>query len=90
MKTHEPLSFEDFRAVLADLLHVDPAKVTPEAYFVTDLGVDSLRLLKLLLRLEQLGVEFHLEAAPHIQTVRDAYAYYQKMKANADGPDRNP
>ncbi len=76
MSMHEPLSFEAFRTMLADLLHVDESRITPEAYFVTDLGVDSLRMLKLLLKLEAMGVEFRLEIAPRIQTVGDAYAWY--------------
>lgn len=84
MRQPEPLSFEDFRAILADLLHVNPAQVTPEAYFVTDLGVDSLRMLKLLLKLEQMGVEFRLEAAPRIQTVGDAYDYYRQELGHLD------
>lgn len=75
MEQRELLSFEEFRALLADLLQVNPAKVTPEAYLVTDLGVDSLRLLNLLLKLEQMGIPFRLEVAPRIQTVGEAYAY---------------
>lgn len=83
--THpQPLSFEEFRTILADVLHVDPAKIKPEAYFVTDLGVDSLRMLKLLLKLEQMGVEFRLEVAPRIQTVGEAYDYYRQELADLD------
>jgi acyl carrier protein len=78
MKPTEPLTFEAFRAMVADLLQVDMARVTPEAYFVTDLGVDSLRMLQILLRLEKLGLAFSLEAAFQIQTVADAYHYYQQ------------
>ena len=55
--THlEPLSFEAFQAMLADLLNVDVAQLTPEAYFITDLGVDSIRMIEALLRLEEMGV----------------------------------
>ncbi len=78
MDRKEPLSFEDFRALLADLLQVNPHRVTPEAYFITDLGVDSLRLLNPLLELEQMGVPFQLEVAPRIQTVGEAFAYYRQ------------
>ena len=78
MSPTEPLSFEAFRAVVADLLQVDAARVTPEAYFVTDLGADSLRMLQILLRLEKLGLVFSLDSAFQIQTVADAYRYYQQ------------
>jgi len=79
MTSLEPLSFEDFQAVLADLLNVDVAQLAPEAYFITDLGVDSIRMLEVLLRLEEMGVELSLELAWRIQTVGDAYCYYQQQ-----------
>lgn len=75
----EPLSFEAFQTMLADLLNVDAAQLTPEAYFVTDLGVDSMGLLQLLLRLEKMGLDLPLELAWRIQTVGDAYEFYQQQ-----------
>jgi len=75
----EPLAFEAFQVMLADLLQVDVAQLTPEAYFVTDLGIDSLRLLQVLLRLEQMGFKLSLESVWRIQTVGDAYRYYQEQ-----------
>ncbi len=79
MTRPEPLSFEAFQAMLADLLNVDVAQVTPEAYFITDLGLDSIRMLEILLCLEEMGVELPLELAWRIQTVGDAYRYYQQQ-----------
>ena len=78
MTSLEPLSFEDFRAMLADLLNVDLVQLTPEAYFITDLGVDSIRMVQMLLRLEEMGIELSFESAWQIQTVGDAYRYYQQ------------
>jgi acyl carrier protein len=75
----EPLSFEDFQAMLADLLNVDVAQLTPEAYFITDLGIDSLRMIQVLLQLDQMGFKLSLESAWQIQTVGDAYRYYQEQ-----------
>ena len=75
----EPLSFEAFQTMLANLLKVDVSQVTPEAYFITDLGVDSMRMLEILLCLEEMGVELSLELAWRIQTVDDAYRYYQQQ-----------
>jgi len=80
--THlEPLSFAAFQAMVADLLDVDVARLIPDAYFITDLGVDSLRLADLLLRLEDLGVEVSPDLAWEVQTVGDAYRVYQEQAA---------
>lgn len=75
----EPLSFEAFQAMLAELLHVDVAQLSPETYFVTELGVDSMRMLQVVLLLEEMGLEFPLDAAWQIQTVGDAYRHYQQQ-----------
>ena len=72
------LSWEEFQAMLGELLHVDTARLKPEAYFITDIGVDSLRLVEILLRLEELGLEISPDLAWEIQTVGDAYGYYQR------------
>lgn len=77
----EPLSFPAFQALVAELLDVDPARLDPAAYFITDLGVDSLRLADLLLRLEDLGVEVSPDLAWEVQTVGDAYRVYQAQAA---------
>jgi len=80
--THpEPLSFPAFQAMVAELLDVDAARLTPDAYFITDLGVDSLRLADILLRLEDLGVEVSPDLAWEVQTVGDAYRVYQAQAA---------
>ena len=75
MSNSTPLTFEAFQTLLADLLHVEPALLQPEAYFITDLNVDSLRLLDLILHLEKMGVRSTLEAVWCMQTVGDAYTY---------------
>lgn len=74
----EPLSFEAFQAILADLIDADVSRLRPEAYFITDLGLDSLRMVEVLLRLEELGVEISPDLAWRIHTVGDAYRYYRE------------
>ncbi len=66
-------SFEEFQAVLAELLQVDPARLQPEAYFITDLGVDSLRMVEILLALEEWGLQLSPDDVWEIQTIADAY-----------------
>ena len=89
------MTFETFRAVLADALHVDPAVVTPEASFVADLGVDSLRFLEILLALDRAGIRVGFEAISQIQTVADAWKYVSahtdllaRCAKGEDGQDR--
>lgn len=74
-----PLTFEAFQALVAEILHVEATQVVPEAYFVTDLGVDSIRMVEVLLQLESIGLELSPGLAWRIQTVGDAYQYYQEQ-----------
>jgi acyl carrier protein len=74
----EPLSFEQFQQLLADLLQIDPARLPPHAHWIADVGLDSLRIVQLLLQLEQRGLPLVFERAWEIQTVADAYRYYQE------------
>ena len=63
----------------ADLLKIDAEQIKPEAYFITDLNVDSLRLLDMMLGLEKRGFRVALESVWQIQTVGEAYAYCQQQ-----------
>jgi acyl carrier protein len=78
-KIPESLSFDDFQAVLAELLQVGADRLGPETYFITDLGMDSLKLAALLLRLEDLGVDLTPDLIWQIATVGDAYRIYQEV-----------
>jgi acyl carrier protein len=80
------LGFAEFRAAIAEELQVDEERVVPEASFVDDLYADSLQLLRLMLRLEELGITIPLEAAWQIQTVGDAYQLYRESRAGGPAP----
>jgi acyl carrier protein len=67
------LTFEEFRSLLAEELQVDEERVIPEASFFSDLCVDSIRMVDMMLRLEELGLSIPLEDAWQIETVEDAY-----------------
>jgi acyl carrier protein len=71
-----PLSFAEFKKLLAKELLVDEENITPKASFINDLFVDSIRMLEMILRIESLGVEIPPAAAWRIQTVGEAYEYY--------------
>jgi acyl carrier protein len=73
-----PMSFDQFKQVLAEVLMTDPDRLVPEAHFITDLAVDSIRLVELLLRFEEMGIEISPDAVWTIQTVGDAYNHYRE------------
>jgi acyl carrier protein len=71
-----PISYDQFRKTLAEVLLVEEERITPQASFTKDLYVDSLRLVELVLTIEQLGAEIPSERFWEIQTVGDAYGVY--------------
>lgn len=77
----KPISFEEFRSIVAKELQVDESKVVPDASFVEDLFVDSIKLVELMLRLEEEGINIPLESAWDVETVGDAYRLYAKQIA---------
>jgi len=74
--------FEDIKAVIVEVLGVDPEAVTLEADFREDLEADSLDLVELIMAFEdKFGVEIPDEAAQQLSTVGDAVAYAEKHMA---------
>jgi acyl carrier protein len=71
-----PLSFDEFRRLLAEVLLIEEEKLRPEASFADDLYVDSLRWADMALRIEEIGAQIPTEAFWEIQTVEDAYKTY--------------
>jgi acyl carrier protein len=71
------LTFEEFRGFLSETLGVAEAALTPDARFLGDLGIDSIKLVELMFQIElRLGVRVPSDAAWEIQTVGQAYEYY--------------
>ena len=81
--TTELISFDEFKKMLAEVLVIEEERLVPEASFVADLFVDSIRWMEMTLRIEQLGVEIPTEAMWEIQTVQDAYESYSSHLASA-------
>ncbi len=80
-----PISFEEFRLLIAEELQVEWSRVTPEASFVQDLLADSIKLVELLLRMEEEGINIPLEEAWDMETVGDAYRLYTKHAGRPRG-----
>ncbi len=81
-----PMSFEQFRSLIAQELQIDEETIVPEASFVEDLYADSLRVLTLMLRMEELGIAIPIEQAWQIRTVGDAYRLYAGHPERMGGP----
>lgn len=43
----------ELRLLIAEILEIDPAKITPKANFVEDLGMDSMMALEILASIEK-------------------------------------
>ena len=70
------ITFEEFRRIVAEELDVDEAQVVPEASFVEDLLADSIQMVEMMLRLEEMGIVIPVDAAWKVRTVGDAYRFY--------------
>ena len=80
MATANIMSLDEFQGFLSDTLGIAQTALTPDTYFLNDLGIDSLKLVDLMLQFElQLGMRVPSEVAWEIQTVEDAYKYYIKQ-----------
>ncbi len=78
----EQTTFERIKAIIVELLGVDPAKVAPEARFREDLEADSLDLVELIMEFEdKFGSEISDEDAQKITTVGQAVEYLEAHKA---------
>ena len=75
-------TFEDIKAIIVEVLGVDPDEVTPEANFREDLEADSLDLVELIMAFEdKFGAEIPDDDAQQITTVGAAVAYVEKRMA---------
>ena len=76
-------TFEEVKAIIVDLLNVDPDKVKPEARFREELEADSLDLVELIMAFEdKFGGEISDEDAQTITTVGEAVKYIDDHMRN--------
>jgi acyl carrier protein len=75
-------TFDEIKAIIVDLLGVDEVKVKPEARFREDLEADSLDLVELIMKFEDVfGTEISDEDAQKITTVSEAVTFVDAQKA---------
>jgi len=66
--------------IIVEQLSVDKDKVVPGAFFVDDLGADSLDLVELIMAMEEaFGIEIPDEVAEKITTVQHAIDHVSKV-----------
>jgi len=82
------LTFEEFRDIISRELMVAKEKVIPDASFIEDLLVDSIRMVEMMLKLEDMGISIPLEAAWSIETVGDAYQQYKEYAQEGTASER--
>jgi acyl carrier protein len=70
--------FDRVKEIVVEELNVDASEVTPEARFVEDLGADSLDVVELVMRFEEVfDIEIPDEDTEKIITVGDAVKYIE-------------
>jgi acyl carrier protein len=71
---------DKLKSIIAEKLEVDIEKVVPEASFINDLGADSLKIVELMMSLEdEFDIEIPDEDAENLLTVKDALEYLEKI-----------
>lgn len=67
------MEFEKLKAVIAEVLNVDPEEITMETTFVDDLGADSLDVFQIIMGIEEeFDIEIPPEKAEKITNVEEA------------------
>ncbi|MCR4617658.1 MAG: acyl carrier protein [Lachnospiraceae bacterium] len=67
------MELEKLKAIIAEVLNVDPDEITPETTFTDDLGADSLDVYQIIMGIED-AFDIHVEedTAEQITTVGQA------------------
>lgn len=75
-------TFDKVKKIVVEELSVNEAEVVPTASFQEDLGADSLDLVELVMKFEEVfGVEIPDQDVGEIKTVGDAVSYIDKKTA---------
>ena len=78
MENTQKWTFEEFQEMLANRMGMPVERFHEGASFLDDLGIDSIRMTELMLEFDRLGLNIPPESVWDLQTVGDAYKFYQK------------
>lgn len=82
MKSREEI-LQYLREVLAELFEIKPEQVVPEANLYTDLDIDSIDAVDLILKLKELtGRKIQPQTFKHVRTVGDVIDAIQALMAH--------
>jgi len=84
MPTNVPDNLEEeLRNIIAFVIEIEPEKVTPDARFVEDLGMDSIKAVELVVAIEQkFKIKIRDEEVPRIGTLRQAVGLSKRIIGN--------
>ena len=70
---------QEVKALIADILEMEPSQIDPDAHLVEDLGMDSMMALEILATMEKkFKIKIPEEDLPKITTVNGAIALAKK------------
>ena len=78
------MAFQEFRRIVAEELQIEEERVVRSASFVEDLLADSIKLMELMLRMEERGFRIPVESAWEVETVGDAYRLFSERSASQE------
>ena len=88
-KTREEV-FAHLQATLVDLFEIEPAKITGEANLYTDLDIDSIDAVDLVLKLKEFtGQKIQPQQFKHVRSVNDVVDAVMAILANASASTTN-
>lgn len=74
--------FEKVQAIMAKQLRIDPSRITLTSNIKRDLGADSVDILQLLMRVEDLyGIVIPDQALAGFETVQDVVTFLEAQEA---------
>lgn len=80
------MEFEKIQKIIADVLNIEPEKITMESAFVDDLNADSLDVLQIVMGIEdEFDIKIPDEATEKIVTVADAVNEISQQLNNVNG-----
>ena len=74
-------TFEKIRALLAEQLDLDPAKITMESDIMNDFEADSLDIVDMVME-DEFGIEVPDDAIENLRTVGDVVNFVDSHQAN--------
>lgn len=74
--------YEKLKEIMVNEMQMDPAKISPDAELINDLGFNSLELAELVVHCEELfNIEVDEEIAKNFVTVNDVVHYLETLTA---------